>query len=393
MFSIQSIIGRIGSVLLVSSLTSCGFIDTIDGMLPDNRENYKASEESQPLELPPGFESTRIRDEMVINRRSSSGTATLSEYTGQAPVAQPTARPQASAVVLPSSTKVQLKRAGDQQWLVIGDSPDKVWAVLRQFWREQGIALVHTSAPTGLMETEWLPHPDHASRDKYRIRLEHGETEQQTRVFLTHRRVVPQPATALTPTVAPTDRAAELSGGAISHEAVVPRISWQAASSDAELEAEMLQRLLVFAGIAQPRTEALLMAEAESDTPPAGVPIARLERQGQQTHLLVAKELAETWQRAGIVLDRIGFTVTERDQATRTYVVRYEDPDAATEEEDKGFFSSFFGSDDDNFVQTYQIALSPVRRDLTRIQVLDDDGKAVKTQAASRILSLLQEQI
>jgi outer membrane protein assembly factor BamC len=155
----------------------------------------------------------------------------------------------------------------------------------------------------------------------------------------------------------------------------------------------MLQRILIFAGLAQPHTEALLMAEAEAETEPAGMPTARLERQGAQTLLLVSKALTETWQRTGIVLDRIGFTVTERDQATHTYVVRYEDPDAPTEEEDKGFFSSLFGSDDDNFVQTYQIALSQIGRDLTRIQVLDADGKAVETRAANRILSLLQEQI
>ncbi len=393
MSKIKSVIALCAPFLLLSG---CSMFDSIGDMFPDNRENYKASEETQPLELPPGFESNRIRDQMTVPQAGQGGVATLSEYTHQTPTLSSSSAAVAAPTpaVLPLARDFELKRAGDQQWLVVKEPVAKVWEALKQFWRENGIAVINSDANTGVMETEWLDNPSHSGRDRYRVRLERGDTAEQTRVFLTHRGVT-RLMTATAPSIDPETAQAEIMGGEVSHEQALPRAAWQARPSDPELEAEMLQRFIVFAGIVQPRSEAVLLAENQTRTS-EGVPAARLERKAGQLNLLASYPLEETWRRAGIALDRIGFTVIERDHPTKTYVVRYVDPDVKKpedEEEDKSFWGNLFSSDSEDFVQTYQVALAQIGRDLTRVQVLNEQGADVRTKAAEQILSLLQEQL
>ena len=54
------------------------------------------------------------------------------------------------------------------------------------------------------------------------------------------------------------------------------------------------------------------------------------------------------WRRVGLALDRIGFTVEDRDRAQGLYFVRYVDPDADNKSPSKGFLSrlAFWRSDD-----------------------------------------------
>ncbi|OUD12578.1 hypothetical protein TPSD3_15965 [Thioflexithrix psekupsensis] len=370
-------------------LNGCGVFDRIDRMLPDNRANYKASEDIEPLELPPGFHSNQIREQMLIPRPSQTGVTTLSEYTVQPSVTPtPTAPAPAPRVLLPAGTGVEQKRAGQQRWLVINAPVEQVWESVRYFWREQGIAVLTRDETTGMMETEWRANPQHRGQDRYRVRLEAGETRQQSRLFLTHQAREPLNATAAPLSVANAD---ELSGGLVSHEAVIPRENWQLLPSDSELEAAMLQRLLAFIGVDRPRAEALLTERAAE-----GVPVARLEQQAGEWVLLVNQDLENTWRRVGIALDRVGFTVEERDRNTATYVVRYADPDAPTPNapEKKGFWQSIRGDGDSpNLLQTYQLGLSELHHGLTRVQVLTWEGQTVKTSASERILSLIQEQL
>jgi outer membrane protein assembly factor BamC len=104
------------------------------------------------------------------------------------------------------------------------------------------------------------------------------------------------------------------------------------------------------------------------------------------------------WRRIGLALDRVGFTVEDRDRSQGMYYVRYADPDAdAKKKDDKGGFLSslMFWKGIDKPVDTsirYRINVKGTG-DETTVQVLSREGGLDKSDTSKRILGLLLEQL
>ena len=104
------------------------------------------------------------------------------------------------------------------------------------------------------------------------------------------------------------------------------------------------------------------------------------------------------WRRVGLALDRVGFTVEDRDRAQGLYFVRYVDPDidGKKKDEDKGFLSKLMfwrgGASDKPSQAQYRIHLKAVG-DTTNVQVLTREGGIDRSETSRRILSLLHEQL
>jgi outer membrane protein assembly factor BamC len=110
-----------------------------------------------------------------------------------------------------------------------------------------------------------------------------------------------------------------------------------------------------------------------------------------QPSLLVQDHLASAWQRTGLALDRVGFTVEDRDYEHNVYAIRYIDPD---EGQKKGFFSRLFSSKSDTASNHQEFFINlKEENQATRILVLDKEGKVETSKTAEKILSLLQEQL
>ena len=97
------------------------------------------------------------------------------------------------------------------------------------------------------------------------------------------------------------------------------------------------------------------------------------------------------WRRVGLALDRVGFTVEDRDRQKGLYFVRYADADAETEK--PGFLSRILGFGGSKVkAEQYRVQ---VRQDSgqSEVQVLDKDGGPETSATGRRILSLLHEQL
>ena len=116
-----------------------------------------------------------------------------------------------------------------------------------------------------------------------------------------------------------------------------------AAPADRELEAEMLTPAMVRLGAdrkqAKPRADGRLArrraAAAARSTP-------RSRRRRRSGPLEVNEPFDRAWRRVGLALDRVGFTVEDRDRSKGLFFVRYIDPASAGREE-PGFLSRLFG--------------------------------------------------
>ncbi|MDM8564570.1 outer membrane protein assembly factor BamC [Candidatus Halobeggiatoa sp. HSG11] len=368
--------------LLISITWGCS---TIDKALPDYRTDYKESKITQPLEVPPNLlESTLTEEQMTLP--ADIPETTFSDYDKDADKTN-IAKVNVEQVLSTSET-VQIKRKDNVRWLVFNDKPTVIWSKIKQFWLQSGFELKIDDPTIGIMETEWkenradIPQDiirkyfgkyidnfySASSRDKFRIRLE--QVDDTTELYLTHKGV----------------------------EEVVQgeALTWQSRPSDSELEIEMLKRILVFTGVEQKPTETLIVAEEKGievveavvETTAKPTKFAELvTKDSEQFSMIIQENFAQAWRRVGLALDRLGFTVEDRDRTSGVYFIRY-----IVTEIDDGFFSGWFGDEKTENEMEYLINLLD-ESTKTRVIILDNNNKPVSDATSKRILTLLHESI
>jgi outer membrane protein assembly factor BamC len=365
--------------VVAGALTGCGVLGGSDEVIRDRSVEYKSSSSLPPLEVPPDLSRSNVEERLVVpDAAPPGGTATYSSYAQERTGAARVTR----SGVLPSIDGLRVLRDGDPRWLVADGEPSAYWERVRAFWLENGFVLRVDSPASGILETDWaenradVPHSvirsllgkvgdfvySTATRDKFRTRLERASQGRATEIFLSHRGVeeVAQGDTTV----------------------------WQPRAADPELEAEMLTRLMMFLGVKEDR--ARQMVAERTDRPPR----ARLERDASGGSLLVLDgDLPQSWRRTGLALDRVGFTVEERDRNRGVYVVRYVDP-LAGGKKDEGMLSKlkFWGDSEPARNVDYLIGLQG-QGAATRVVVLTREGVRDTSDTASRILALLHNEL
>ena len=295
------------SLLLIGVLAGCG-----GNILPESKKiEYKSAGKLPPLEIPPDL-TQQSRDEryVVPDVSSSKGSATYSAYSSER---SGQARTTTAQDLLPQVDKMRIERSGTQRWLVVGGAPDKLWPGVKEFWQELGF-LVNVEVPeAGIMETDWaenrakIPQDairstigkvfdslySTAERDKFRTRLEKGAEPGTVEIYISHRGMYE-----------------------IYTNEGRSDTKWQPRPADPELEAEMLRRLMVRLGVEESRAKTMVAAEQRQDR-------AKLSRATDGAGALLLEEAFDrAWRRVGLALDRVGFTVEDRDRSQGLYFVR-----------------------------------------------------------------------
>ena len=350
---------------------------------PAKEADYKQSRQEESLELPPDLRSGEVEDSMVIP------SATLSEFETESRDTESRDTDPSQTGVLPRAEGIRVRQDAQQRWLVVQAPPEQVWPRVRDFWVQNGFQLTVEDPRVGILETEWAENRadipqgpirgvlgkvmdfaySAATRDKYRVRLERGEQSGITEVYLTHQGVEEV-----------VEGTADEAGNVV----------WKPRPSDPALEAEMLQRLMVFMGVEEQRAKTRLAEQAE-ETPAVRAELIRTNT--GEVELRLTDDFSRAWRRTGLALDRVGFTVEDRNRSEGIYYVRYNDP--LKQQEGKGLLSRLaFWSDDEPVDREaqYQIQLRASGAQTNAI-VRDMDGKRDNSKTAARILTLLEEQL
>ena len=372
-------------LLIVSALLLAG-CSMFNDLLETRKVDYKSAGKLPPLEIPPDLTRPSTDERFVLPDAPSSST-TYSAYSKErsSRPANPT-----SADLLPKIENVRVERAGTQRWLVAQGSADDLWPLVKEFWQELGFLVNLEVREAGVMETDWAENRAkiddgairnlfskvlgsssvNGERDKFRTRLEPGSTAGTTEIYVSHRGLIE----------VAESRSAEA------------RILWQPRPADPELEAEMLRRLMVRLGVQEARAKAGI-EQASVTTPRAKISRA----QDGSGRLAIDDQFDRAWRRVGLALDRVGFTVEDRDRSKGLYYVRYVDPQAdANSKEPSGLLSklAFWRSTPDPKDRTAQYRIAVKDADPgSEVNVLSKDGQVDKTETGNRILSLLYEQL
>ena len=346
--------------------------------------DYKSAGKAPSLEVPPDLSSANQDNRFAVPDINTRSTATYSVYnqerTGSAQ--------RENASLLPELSNARVERAGTQRWLVVKAKPDQVWPVVREFWQELGFLIKIENPEAGIMETDWAENrakiPQDIIRntlgkvldslystsemDKFRTRLEPSKEAGFTEIYVSHRGMYEV-----------------IKGGDGGNQTV-----WEPRPADPELEAEFLRRLMVRFGVEETRAQAQFAGGTTQER-------AKLTRPGDGGGSLALYDpFDRAWRRVGLALDRVGFTVEDRDRSRGVYYVRYIDPEIDIEKQDKkGWFSKLAfwrGDDKKKSLEQYQIQVAEAA-DGSQVKLLTKDGSTDKSETAGKILTLLYEQL
>ena len=371
------------SQFLAAAMTAVFVLAGCSGSLIEGKKiDYKSAGNVKPLDVPADLSTPPTSDRYNIPD-SGAGSATASEYAE----GQGTRAAAGPAPVLPSQEKVRVERAGTQRWLVVDAEPEALWPVIREFWQDAGFLIDTESQQTGIMETDWAENrakiPDsvirkligkvldsaysYPERDKFRTRLERSQNAGATEIYISHRGV------------------AQIN---TSKDRYTEKVVWQARPVDPDLEAEMLSRLAIRLGARDEQIRAQLKAPEQ--------PKATISKKGELPEaLLLVDSFDRAWRRVGLALDRVGFTVEDRDRSKGLYYVRYVDVDAAEKGKAEGFWSKMAFWRSDNGTKNdgqYRISVAGATQG-SEVKVLDAQGTKSNSPTAGRILALLQREL
>ena len=408
-------------MLLTATLVGCDSIPFIN-----NESDYKGASRSKPLEVPPDLTASPVSDAYSIPGNTSYSTYSQAQDSQEAGVEK----------VLTNPDGVRLERAGAQRWLVVNAPAEKIWPVIREFWTDQGFAVRSEDAQIGVMETEWIDadaiKKDEsgnvgekfdkwldrlsglADKKKFRTRLDRGDEANTTEIYMTHRSVSGAPDDG-------KNRVQTQLGEIDTGYRADAKTAVTADARDAELDAELLRRLMVKLGVEEQKSKTIL---AQATTPKRADVIK--EADGSAT-LVLNDAFDRAWRRVGLALDRVGFVIEDKDRSNGLFFVRYADVDIDdTPKKKKGLFETlkfwgdddkketsgaskeskeeksmveklkFWGSDDKQKVnpeKQYRIKVADGEKGGTTVTVVDKDGGRVKTTTANRIVALMYEQL
>lgn len=410
------------AVLAALSLTACDSIPFVD-----NTSDYKGAGRGKPLEVPPDLTAASTSDTYSVPGGGTTYSAYSQGQTGPQPEEEK---------LLSSPDNVRLERAGSQRWLVVQAPPEKVWPVVRDFWTELGFAVRIENPQTGVMETEWVDPADLTkdekgnyldkfqgwldkmsalkNRQKFRTRIDRGNEENSTEIYLSHRSVSDVPDDGKV-------RVRTLYGEVETGYKVEDFSKGKGKAGDAnaeDLDAELLRRLMVKLGITEQQSRNIVANPVQEKR-------ATLEKdKSGNVTLALNDQFDRAWRRVGLALDRIGFLVEDKDRSRGVFYVKYSDvtiddapeqkkglldklkfwgdddqdkkSEPAPKKEEKSMVDKLkFWGDDKNKAEAdkkYTIKIEQAEIG-SMVFVTDKNGQAENTKTANRILSMLYEQL
>ncbi|HQS03123.1 MAG: hypothetical protein B7Y07_08995 [Halothiobacillus sp. 24-54-40] len=294
-----------GLILGASALSGCSNIPFISSNQPVNR--------AATLDVPPAFTPPSPQAALAVPAIASAKAAEAAARQG-------------GSGVLVTGTGVKVMGGPESRYLAVNATPDTVWPKLQDFLQDEGYNVKKIEPGVGMMETDWTGSqsadqngfnlmsflkiakdtffkPDHI--EKVRIRIENGETPNQTLVFVTSQKMA-------------------LSG----EKAYFPGDSessfkYTDAKPDATLSSALLARLTAYLS---GKTEAESRAMMASSFAPRSQLMFNQDK--DERYLVVSQAYPLVWNRLGLALDRLGFDPVKNNQKEGLIEVTHAHPQA-----------------------------------------------------------------
>ena len=362
---------RITILLLTAvGLTACGSLG-LQGSI-----DYKSSAPVKdiPLEVPPDLSQLTRDSRYTIPGGGSVSASTL--HSTQSALGT-----DRQVVATDRVQDVQLERLGNQRWLRVNRPPEMLWNQVKEFWIKTGFTLVNDNPSLGLIETEWAENRakipldfirrtlgraldtlySTGERDKYRIQIERVN-DNTSDIYISHRGMVE--------VYAAEDKSST---------------RWQPRPADPTLESEMLRRLMIHLGGTEDRAAVQTAIQTNAVT-------GLVTWNPGQDHMMYADRFDVAWRRTSVALDRIGFTVEDRDRKAGIFYVRY--VDSTEPAKAPGFFARWFGPGTDSTAPfRMKILVQAETPTSSRISIQIEPGQPESKNMLQKITRLIHDEL
>ena len=235
-----------------------------------------------------------------------------------------------SGVQLAIVSNFEVRRDSYRRWLLVDKTPSEIWPLAKEFLQSFGFKIKKEDEALGIIETEYLESdpdvPDSSLggframlsdilkakyalpiADKYRIRIEATDDKSSSEVYLSLRSI---------------------------EEVVIDETTlWQSRAKDAELETEMLLRLMVFLGSDQSDAINKIQETAEVEK----LPVSVYKTKSGYATLVFPYDPPKAWAHLGWAMDELDIDIEDSDPFEQSYYVNL------VRTNDRGFFSKLMG--------------------------------------------------
>ena len=361
---------KIVSVLLIFVLVSgCSWFG-------GTKNSTQSRRDSRSLEIPPELAQPETSDSMTI----PVVTPEQAGY-GRTPTEQQSAV--VNTALLPKPAGARVFQEGDLRWAELDSRPETVWQEAQGFLRSVGFEITDEDAQLGILETNWLSNRAYRNvgiwksllggiavtglRDRYRLRLERTDEPAITRLYLTHQGLIE-----------------DVFEG--SNTDTINRF-WRWRPNDPELEAELLQRFLVFRGMDQQQAEQVVTE------PPPRIERAVLQDVSGGQLVVVNDNFARTWRRVGVAIDRMGLIVDDRNRSEGLYYLSLSEDFMEQHKEDSSVLKKWFGGDEEKKASQKFVLKLEERGETTTVSLHDQNGQLDNSSTAKVLNEQLYQQL
>jgi outer membrane protein assembly factor BamC len=293
------------STLAIVALAACSTSSNMESKSFD----YKAPPvKVRSLEVPPDLTSYSGDDRYSIPGEAESGTSYSEFSKGGAN--------RKGSSVLPPVKNVRLETNGTQRWLVVNDTAENIWPVVKAFWQENGLVIKIDNPQAGIIETDWAENRakipmdglrkiiggvmdglySSGERDQYHTRLQRSKDGNSTEIYITHygmQEVVEKDGTGY---------------------------RWLPRPGDHEMEATMLQLLMSKLGGGPGVLDNTQKSSAAAIAVADGVNAPKLNKlsDGSQS-ILLSEPFDKSWRKVGLALEQAGIALADKDRSKGIY--------------------------------------------------------------------------
>ena len=178
--------------------TGCRVFRDDAGFFVDPRDDYVEAAVGEPLVVPEGMEAN-VGDTWPIPDILEQPTAKT--YANEVP------RPRLLAGA--SADEIKIQKLGAKSWIVLADSPDQIWPLVKQLMEDSRVGVAREDPPAGIVETEWFSvdpgasdvlrtavgtglsqgeQPEGSWLDRVQVRIERGIRVGSSEVHVVHYR-------------------------------------------------------------------------------------------------------------------------------------------------------------------------------------------------------------
>ncbi len=293
-------------VAIVLTMSACS---SIPGMGKEDPRDARRYGSLPNLEVPPAFTAPDPSLNTNVPRAASAvGDASKGERI-------------VSSGVLPKSALVSIEGPPDARWLNVQSVPETVWPRLQAFMQMEGYPLQRQDPKLGLLESDWVGKGENAPEksgwdsllkgitnfffkpeymDRMRIRIERGDNDAQTRVFLTSQRMdLTEKRDAI-------------------NKADYEGFTWSNSPENREFDAEMLERLMVYLTGDKEQSKAQIAASLQ--------PRVSFINEENKQYLLLDQSLPVAFNRSRAAVERLGFDIVKANLASETMQLSHPNP-------------------------------------------------------------------